>query len=84
MPCERAHDTMMQADSIIKNNADESTVFYLNLVPLMTPITTANPDGSSDTTWKGLGKDRLHPTAEGYQIWADAMEPLLTKLLGEK
>ncbi len=84
MPCERAHDIMMQADSIIKNNADDSNVFYLNLVPLMTPSTTTNPDGSVDTNWKGLGKDRLHPTAEGYQIWADAMDPLLTKLLGGK
>jgi lysophospholipase L1-like esterase len=84
MPCERAHDTMMQANSIIKNNADDSTVFYLNLVPLMPPIMTTNPDGSVDTNWKGLGKDRLHPTAEGYQIWADAMEPILTKLLGGK
>jgi len=84
LPCERAHDTMMQADSIIKNNSDDTNVFYLNLVPLMSPIMTTNPDGSVDTNWKGIGKDRLHPTAEGYQIWADAMEPILTKLLGEK
>ena len=40
-----------------------------------------DPDGKIDTNWKGLGKDHLHPDATGYQIWADAMEPLLTKLL---
>ena len=34
-------------------------------------------------SWKGLGKDRLHLTEEGYLIWAEAMEPLLARLLGE-
>jgi lysophospholipase L1-like esterase len=27
--------------------------------------------------------DYLHPTAEGYERWAAAMEPVLKKLLGE-
>jgi lysophospholipase L1-like esterase len=26
--------------------------------------------------------DKLHPTVEGYQLWADALKPLLTELLG--
>jgi lysophospholipase L1-like esterase len=26
--------------------------------------------------------DKLHPTVQGYQIWADALKPLLTELLG--
>src|ERR1700733_920532 len=26
--------------------------------------------------------DKLHPTAEGYQVWADALKPVLTELLG--
>jgi lysophospholipase L1-like esterase len=26
--------------------------------------------------------DKLHPTLQGYQIWADALKPLLTELLG--
>ena len=26
--------------------------------------------------------DALHPTAAGYQIWADAMQPLLDKMMG--
>jgi len=81
MPNERAADKMKQVDSLIKNNADNSTVYYLDLVPLMPPVTTTAPDGQTDTNWKGLGRDRLHPDASGYQIWADAMEPLLTKLL---
>jgi lysophospholipase L1-like esterase len=35
------------------------------------------------TTWKGLGRDRLHLTGDGYELWASEMEPLLTKLLAE-
>ena len=82
MPNARAEDKMMQADSLIKSYADDSTVYYLDLVPLMPEVTTASPDaGTTDTNWKGLGPDRLHPDTSGYQIWADAMEPLLTKLL---
>jgi lysophospholipase L1-like esterase len=84
MPNERARDKMMQVNSLIKGYADDATVYYLNLVPLMPPITTTAPDGEMDTNWKGLSKDHLHPDASGYQIWANAMEPLLKKLLGEK
>jgi lysophospholipase L1-like esterase len=46
----------------------------------MSPVTTTNPDGTIDTNWKGLGSDHLHPVASGYQLWADAMEPLLSQL----
>ena len=84
LPNERARDKMMQVNSLIKGYADDATVYYLNLVPLMPPITTTAPDGEMDTNWKGLSKDHLHPDASGYQIWANAMEPLLKKLLGEK
>jgi lysophospholipase L1-like esterase len=72
MPNRRADALMMDADTILKSFADNRTVFYLDLVPLMPP------EGDN---WKGLGKDHLHPNEAGYRIWADAMEPLLTKLL---
>lgn len=36
-----------------------------------------NPDG----TLKGIRTDHVHPTPEGYQIWADAMNPLLTQMM---
>ena len=81
MPNQRAEDTMMAVNKIIKGYADDKTVFWLNLVPLMTPISTTTPDGKSDTNWKGIGPDHLHPDASGYQLWSDAMEPLLTRLL---
>jgi lysophospholipase L1-like esterase len=81
MPNVRANDKMMAADLLIRNFADDSTVFYLDLVPLMPPVASTDASGESVINYKGLGKDGLHPDASGYQIWADAMEPLLTKLL---
>ena len=30
----------------------------------------------------GMTVDGLHPTLRGYQIWADALKPILTELLG--
>jgi len=27
-------------------------------------------------------RDKLHPTLKGYQIWADALKPILTEILG--
>jgi len=38
------------------------------------------PDGKIP---KDLMRDFLHPSAKGYQIWAEAMEPLLASMLGE-
>jgi lysophospholipase L1-like esterase len=38
------------------------------------------PDGSITREMMG---DYLHPTAKGYQVWADAMEPPLQRLLKE-
>lgn len=72
MPNRRANDLMMAADGILRTFADDKTVYYLDLVPLMTPV---------GDNWKGLGPDHLHPDASGYQLWTDAMLPLLNKLL---
>jgi hypothetical protein len=80
MPCRR-YDQVTAVDAIIKNYADDKSIYYLDLVPLMTPIVTTGPDGKPDTTYRGLGPDHLHPDAEGYQLWADAMEPLLRSWL---
>ena len=30
----------------------------------------------------GMTVDKLHPTVKGYQIWADALKPIFTELLG--
>ena len=84
IPSDQDHDKMMEVNSLIRSYADDSTIFYLNLVPLMPAETTTNPDGTTDTNWKGLTKDHLHLDTSGYQIWATAMEPLLVKMVDGK
>jgi len=37
---------------------------------------------ASGTLHEGLTMDKLHPTAKGYQIWADALKPIFTEVLG--
>ena len=32
--------------------------------------------------YDGMMHDGLHPTVRGYQVWADALKPMLTELLG--
>jgi lysophospholipase L1-like esterase len=81
-PDVRAGDKMLQANAIIKGLADNSTTFYLDLVPLFSPGTPS--DGKSDKSWKGLTENGLKLDATGYEIWANAMEPLMTKLMGNK
>lgn len=39
------------------------------------------PDGS--ITRETMG-DFLHPTAKGYEIWARELEPLLSRMLGDR
>lgn len=80
LPNQYFPDKMNAADAIIRKYADDRTVCFLDLVPLMPPFATVR-DGKPATNWKGLGDDALHPDAGGYQMWADAMEPLLGKLL---
>jgi lysophospholipase L1-like esterase len=72
MPNKRANDLMMSANAILRTFADDKTIYYLDLVPLMTPV---------GDNWQGLGPDHLHPDASGYQLWADALLPLINKLL---
>ena len=54
--------------------ADGKTIRYLNI-----------NDKLADTNGRlldGMTVDGLHPTIKGYQIWADALKPILTELLG--
>ena len=29
-----------------------------------------------------MNRDKLHPTVKAYQVWADALKPIFTELLG--
>ncbi len=84
LPSFRGRTIMPAVDEIIKNYADGKRIYWLDLVPLMPEVTTTSPDGKTELNWKGIGtRDRLHPDATGYQIWSEAMEPLLARLLAE-
>ncbi len=64
----------------INNNlsklADGQRLRYLNINDKL-----ADRDGR---LFEGMmnARDKLHPTVKGYQVWADALKPLLTELLG--
>ncbi|CAN5436424.1 hypothetical protein BH09GEM1_BH09GEM1_06860 [soil metagenome] len=38
--------------------------------------------GADGRLYDGLTMDKLHPTVKGYQIWADALKPILAEILG--
>jgi lysophospholipase L1-like esterase len=54
--------------------ADGRTIRFLNVNDKL-----AAADG---TLFDGMFGDRLHPTVQGYQVWADGLKPILTELLG--
>ncbi|HEY7233906.1 MAG TPA: GDSL-type esterase/lipase family protein [Gemmatimonadaceae bacterium] len=54
--------------------ADGRAIRFLNINDKLT-----DKDGK---LLEGMTVDGLHPTVRGYQIWADALEPILTELLG--
>ena len=55
--------------------ADSNKVFYLDIADEF-----LDDEGNLP---KSIMPDLLHPNKNGYQIWAEAMEPTLKKLLGE-
>jgi lysophospholipase L1-like esterase len=58
----------------IAGMADGKTIRYLNINDKL-----ADADGK---LLSGMSKDRLHLELPAYQIWADALKPILTELLG--
>jgi hypothetical protein len=54
--------------------ADGRRIRYINVNDKL-----ADKDGK---LYEGMTVDNLHPTLKGYQIWADALKPILTELLG--
>jgi lysophospholipase L1-like esterase len=55
--------------------ADDKTVYYLDINDKL-----ADADGK---LFEGMTIDNLHLSVKGYQVWADALKPLLTKFLGK-
>jgi lysophospholipase L1-like esterase len=54
--------------------ADGRSLRFLNVNDKL-----ADPNG---VQFEGMMVDKLHPTAKGYQVWADGLRPMLTELLG--
>jgi lysophospholipase L1-like esterase len=72
LPNKRAGALMAAANELIEKIADGKDVVWFDLASKM----PAEGDG-----WKGIGKDKLHLSPEGYEIWASEMEPVLDQLM---
>ena len=68
--------TNMKANEIISRLADDKMVFYLDINDKFLD--------SDRKLSKDIMPDLLHPNTKGYEIWAEAVEPTIAKLMGEK
>jgi lysophospholipase L1-like esterase len=68
--------TINKINNNLSKFADGSKIRYLNINDKL-----ADRDGK---LFDGMmnANDKLHPELKGYQVWADALKPLLTELLG--
>ncbi len=64
-----------KVNQIIAQMADNKDVFYLNINDKF-----LEADGALS---KEVMPDLLHPQEQGYKLWADAIEPLVSKLMGQ-
>lgn len=62
-------------NELIKDFADEKSVWFLDINDQFLDDDNKLP--------KTIMPDLLHPNAEGYKIWAEAMEPMIKKLMDE-
>ena len=65
----------LQVNQALYHLADNESVFFLDIGHLF-----IQADGRIS---KQVMRDFLHPSAEGYRIWAEAMEPKLRELMGD-
>ena len=55
---------------------DRKTIRYINVNDKLA--------GTDGRLFDGMTVDGLHPTVKGYQVWADALTPILTEVLGPR
>jgi lysophospholipase L1-like esterase len=65
---------IVRINEALSHFADGRTIRYVNINDKL-----ADSDGALRP---GMTVDGLHPTVQGYQLWADALKPVLTELLG--
>lgn len=63
------------ANALIQKLADDQWVFYLDIGPKFLA-----PDGTLN---REVMPDLLHLNVKSYRIWAEAIEPMVKKLMGE-
>ncbi len=68
--------TINKINALIAKLADGKKIRYLNINDKL-----ADPDGKLFPGMMNTG-DQLHPTPQGYQVWADALKPIFTEILG--
>jgi lysophospholipase L1-like esterase len=73
-PPDKRRKTNEAANALIGKLDDGEHVKFLD-------IGSKFPDPTTPE-FKGIFPDLLHPNAQGYQIWADAIKPTLTQWLG--
>ncbi|MCX5660676.1 MAG: GDSL-type esterase/lipase family protein [Planctomycetota bacterium] len=75
VPADPIRDRIREANHLLKSYADRagSNVTYLDLGPHFLA-----PDGQIPAS---LMDDKVHPTEAGYQIWAEAIEPIVKAAL---
>ncbi len=69
-------DKNEKANKIVSKIADNKMIYYLNINKKF-----LNKKG---VLTRDIMPDLLHPGDKGYMIWAQAMEPTIVKLMGEK
>ncbi len=67
---------LTQANEIAAKLADDKTIFYMDINCLY-----VQPDGSIS---RSLMYDFEHPTPLGHRVWAEAIEPKVAELMGDK
>jgi lysophospholipase L1-like esterase len=67
--------TIHQINGNLARMADDRRVRYLDINDKLADQEGRLFPGMMDA-------DQLHPTLKAYQVWADALKPLLTELLG--
>jgi beta-glucosidase len=65
-----------KANEIIAKLADGKDVYFLDIGPKFLD--------KNGTLPRDIMPDLLHPNAKGYEIWGEAIEPSVKKLMGEK
>ena len=66
--------TINRVNARIATFADGKSIRFLNVNDKL-----ADAEGK---LFDGMMRDRLHPTLQGYQVWADGLKPILTEILG--